>query len=84
MFGLRTPDGDEAPCAYVVPRHKGMITSEDVAGFVRKRAAKQKHLTGGVVFVDSIPRTAAGKILRRALRDQAEKERGSQARSQKL
>lgn len=82
---MKTPDGDEEPCAYVVARHKGMISAEDVTDFVRKRAAKQKHLTGGVVFIDVVPRTAAGKILRRALRDSLSKENERQApRSQKL
>jgi 4-coumarate--CoA ligase len=32
-----------------------------------------KQLKGGIVFVDAIPKTASGKILRRELRDQAKK-----------
>ena len=49
--------------------------AEDVMTFVRERVAKQKQLCGGVVFVDNIPKTAAGKILRRELRDRAAQER---------
>ena len=44
------------------------VTEEEIVKHVEERAAKHKHLTGGVVFVTSIPRSAAGKILRRELR----------------
>ena len=33
-----------------------------------------KQLNGGVVFVDSIPKNASGKILKRLLREQAKEE----------
>jgi len=35
-----------------------------------ERAAPYKQLTGGVVFCSEIPKSAAGKILRRLLKDQ--------------
>ena len=31
--------------------------------------AQERQLRGGVVFVESIPRTISGKIIRRLLRD---------------
>ena len=34
-------------------------------------------LIGGVVFVDAIPKTPSGKILKRVLREQAAKEMGA-------
>ena len=35
------------------------------------RVVRHKHLTGGIVFVEGIPKNASGKILRRYLRDRA-------------
>lgn len=37
--------------------------------FVSERVSNPKQLRGGVRFVDSIPKTPSGKILRRVLRD---------------
>jgi 4-coumarate--CoA ligase len=45
------------------------LTEEDVKEWVAKRLAKYKALDGGVEFVDTIPRTASGKVLRRLLRE---------------
>lgn len=36
--------------------------------------AKYKALDGGIVFVDSIPRTPAGKVSKKVLRERADKE----------
>lgn len=36
--------------------------------------ASYKQLRGGVVFLQAIPKSASGKILRRELRDMAKKE----------
>lgn len=86
MIGVKTIDGDEEPRAYVVRRDKQSLTAEDVMSFVRERVAKQKQLCGGVVFVDNIPKTAAGKILRRELRERGAQERRAEliSRSSKL
>ena len=45
--------------------------------FVGQRLAKYKRLEGGVKFVDAIPKTPSGKILKRVLREQAKKEMGA-------
>ena len=58
----------EAPLAYIVRNEASNICSNDVSGFVASRAAPYKHLAGGVEFIDEIPRSAAGKILRKDLR----------------
>ncbi|PSR83589.1 hypothetical protein BD289DRAFT_280459 [Coniella lustricola] len=64
--------GTEVPRAYVVPAAKD-VTHEEVAGWVEARAAPYKKLRGGVVFVDAIPKSPSGKILRKVLREQARK-----------
>ncbi|KAI0270029.1 amp dependent CoA ligase [Gloeopeniophorella convolvens] len=42
-----------------------------IAKYVADHKAKYKHLKGGIEFIDVIPKTPSGKLLRRVLRDQA-------------
>ena len=70
---MKTDTGDEEPRAYVV-RRSSKLQESDVVRYVELRVSKQKRLCGGVVFLQTIPRTAAGKILRRELRDRANAE----------
>lgn len=69
VAGIVRADGiTEVPRAYVV-RKAGSDTAttlnaETVYQFARTRLASYKALTGGVVFVDHIPRTASGKVQR--------------------
>ena len=58
--------------AYVVadPRQ---TTAKEIADWVAERVAPAKRLRGGVVFLDAIPKSPAGKILRRILRDVAKR-----------
>jgi len=46
---------------------------------VAKRVLPQKKLRGGVEFIEQIPKSPSGKILRRMLRNQ-EKERRREAK----
>lgn len=50
------------------------MTVESVNKHMAERLAKYKQITGGIVFVDAIPKTASGKILKRILKEQAKKE----------
>ncbi len=43
--------------AYVVPRNSGAVTAEEIVQFVASKVSKLKRLTGGVVFIPSIPKT---------------------------
>ncbi|KAI7774485.1 hypothetical protein LA080_008318 [Diaporthe eres] len=67
-------DGTEVPRAYVVPGTKD-LTSQQIASWVDGKVANHKKLRGGVVLVDAIPKSPAGKILRKILRDQAKAEK---------
>jgi acyl-coenzyme A synthetase/AMP-(fatty) acid ligase len=62
--------GEEIPCAFVVLR-EGLPPNQDTAsrlqGFVAERLTHYK-MPREVYFVQSLPRTASGKILRRELR----------------
>lgn len=57
----------ELPRAFVA-RRGSTLTAEDIYKYSAVRLAKYKRLDGGVEFVDSIPKTASGKILKRLLK----------------
>ena len=62
-------DVGELPKAFVVlkPGVEG-VKAEDVQSFVDERVSPHSKLRGGVAFLDAIPKSAAGKILRRVLK----------------
>jgi 4-coumarate--CoA ligase len=60
----------EMPVAFVVLRPGSEATLEDVRSFVDGQVAHFKRL-GGIAAVETIPKSAAGKILRRLLPDTA-------------
>jgi 4-coumarate--CoA ligase len=67
----------EIPRAYIVPAQRvrrGKETEEEIAKWLAVRVAGHKRLRGGVRFVDAIPKTASGKILRRVLKEKAKQE----------
>lgn len=45
------------------------LTEREIVEHVAKSLAFNKHLHGGVVFMDSFPMTVSGKILKRAIRE---------------
>lgn len=53
----------------MVVKEGSSLTHEAVLNFVKENAAPYKHLTGGVEFIDAIPKSNSGKILRRELKD---------------
>ncbi|KUJ14714.1 acetyl-CoA synthetase-like protein [Mollisia scopiformis] len=71
VIGVDIP-GTEAPRAYVVTN--GDITEQEIKEFVKKNIADYKQLRGGVVFMEAIPKSPSGKILRKDLREMARKE----------
>ncbi|GMR56860.1 hypothetical protein PMAYCL1PPCAC_27055 [Pristionchus mayeri] len=54
--------------AFVVKADEKLM-EEEVEEFIADKLAEFKRITGGVVFVDAIPRSPAGKILRRVLKE---------------
>jgi acyl-CoA synthetase (AMP-forming)/AMP-acid ligase II len=90
VIGVKVQDTDgERPRAYVVrdPAVKdptSVVTEADLQEWCAQRLAKYKALTGGVVFVDAVPRNAGGKLLKRILREQAEREGSAEPAKAKL
>ncbi|KAL5537377.1 hypothetical protein UlMin_045454 [Ulmus minor] len=60
-------EAGEIPMAIVVKEAKSSLRESDVLGFVAKKVAPYKKVRK-VAFVDSIPKTGSGKILRRELK----------------
>jgi acyl-CoA synthetase (AMP-forming)/AMP-acid ligase II len=79
----------ELPMAFIVKTEAvkdvtDKLLEEDILKWVEDRVANHKRLRGGVRFVDEIPKSAAGKILRRLLRDKAKVEMEEKANKSKL
>ncbi|KAJ9607162.1 hypothetical protein H2200_008234 [Cladophialophora chaetospira] len=70
----------EVPRAYVVASDKNKTNEKDAQEIVQwlgGKVANHKRLRGGVRFIDEVPKSAAGKILRRLLKDKAKEEASS-------
>ncbi|CAN8017880.1 unnamed protein product [Ixodes persulcatus] len=74
VIGLPHPVYGEAPAAVVVlneqSKVEGHVTAEDIQKTIAESCAPHKHLSGGVFFADSLPRTETGKVIRKALVDE--------------
>jgi long-chain acyl-CoA synthetase len=66
VIGKPDPEAGEVPKAFVV-RADAALTAEALLAWARGRLAGYKTLHA-VEFVDAIPKTASGKILRRVLK----------------
>jgi acyl-coenzyme A synthetase/AMP-(fatty) acid ligase len=67
----------EVPKAFIVlaPHHRGQLfqspaeLAEELETYIQHEKANFKWLRGGIEFVDVIPKSPSGKILRRILRE---------------
>jgi acyl-CoA synthetase (AMP-forming)/AMP-acid ligase II len=68
---IPSPDEEagEIPKAYVVLKQPGSMSAEEIMAFVAERVAPHKKIRK-LEFIDTIPKSAAGKILRRVLIEQ--------------
>jgi len=72
----------ELPRAYVVHANPEKVKTtqekaafgQSVAKWIETRVARHKYLRGGVAVIDVVPKSAAGKILRKELRERAKQE----------
>lgn len=66
--------GSELPRAYVVVKSGNRLSEADIQAYMKERLAGYKQLVGGIVFVETIPKNASGKILKKDLKEIAKKE----------
>ena len=67
----------EVPRAYVVPDEKSKrdaAAADEIIKWMDARVANHKRLRGGIRFIDEIPKTSSGKILRKDLKEKAKEE----------
>lgn len=77
VIGVDLSDGrGELPRAYLVldPTSLPPVTDEEIQKHVHCHLAKYKALTGGIRHIKVVPRSAAGKILKKVLRKEIEEE----------
>ncbi|XP_063539109.1 luciferin 4-monooxygenase-like isoform X6 [Cydia strobilella] len=69
VVGAPHESAGELPTAFVV-RQPGAaaVTERELQDHVASKVSTAKHLKGGVIFLDDIPKNASGKILRRELK----------------
>ena len=67
MIGVPHARWGETPRAVVVLRPGQQIQEQELIAFVRERLARYK-CPSSVVFTDTLPRNASGKLLKRELR----------------
>jgi acyl-CoA synthetase (AMP-forming)/AMP-acid ligase II len=66
VIGVLDDDGEEVPKAFIVRRDEN-LAAEDLMAWVATRVAAHKKIRR-VEFIDQVPRSASGKILRKDLR----------------
>lgn len=67
VVGVPHRTDGEVPRAFVVLRNGHNRTPKEISDFVKERVAPYKRVDD-IVFVDSIPKSSSGKILRRELK----------------
>lgn len=70
VFGIPHQKTGEVPRAVVVLKQGAQATEDEIKKFVADKVVYYKKLDGGIEFVKEIPKNAAGKILRKDLKQQ--------------
>ncbi|MGL4313812.1 MAG: long-chain fatty acid--CoA ligase [Sphingomonas sp.] len=68
-IGVHHPKWDERPLLLVVRKEGSSVTADEITAHLAKHVAKW-WLPDEILFVDSLPHTATGKLLKTALREQ--------------
>ncbi|CAG9101522.1 unnamed protein product [Plutella xylostella] len=69
VVGVPHASHGETPKAFVVLKNNAKTDAQNIKDFVKERVASYKRIED-IVFIDSVPKSSAGKILRRVLKEQ--------------
>jgi acyl-CoA synthetase (AMP-forming)/AMP-acid ligase II len=70
VFGMPNDKWGESPYAAVVLKEPGGAQCEELRAWINARVAARYQQVHEVVIIDDLPRSTAGKTLKRVLRDQ--------------
>jgi acyl-CoA synthetase (AMP-forming)/AMP-acid ligase II len=70
VIGIPDAEAGELPAGFVVLKKGAEATEQEIMAFVAKQVAHYKQLRR-LTFIDAVPKSTSGKILRRLLRDAA-------------
>ncbi|CAH1396455.1 unnamed protein product [Nezara viridula] len=60
--------GGELPTAFIIKKPGSNLSEEEIHTFISGKVIDEKKLRGGIFFVDSIPKSSVGKVLRNELK----------------
>jgi len=66
VIGVRSEREGELPKAYIV--RDETLKEEEVHNYMKSQVADHKQLAGGIEWIETIPKSASGKILRKELK----------------
>lgn len=69
VVGMRSQQWGETPVAFVVRRAHAAIDADTLLAWVNARLGKMQRLSA-LIFIDVLPRSPIGKVLKRELREQ--------------
>ena len=67
VIGVKSEKEGELPRAYIV--REDTLTEEMVHDYMKAQVSDHKQLAGGIEWIEAIPKSPAGKILRRELKE---------------
>jgi len=68
VIGIKDEKAGEIPKAFIV-RASDDVKEEQIHQFLEDKVAKYKNLSGGIVFLQELPKSPTGKVLRKELRN---------------
>jgi acyl-CoA synthetase (AMP-forming)/AMP-acid ligase II len=69
VFGVPSEKWGESPLAAVILRDSGAVSADELRDWINARVAARYQQVQTVVVVDDFPRSAAGKTLKRVMRE---------------
>jgi acyl-CoA synthetase (AMP-forming)/AMP-acid ligase II len=70
VFGVPSEKYGETPLAAVILREPGSVTEEELCAWINERVAAGYQKVARVVVLEDFPRSAAGKTLKRVMREE--------------